>query len=130
MTQPDGDDLIVILRQILSDLLNEAGGPPEGGFSGYAILAGPDRDVKLIRIHTVRRPGLSPEVAEGDDAVYITALLPPGAGSLPRVTFRPLLVEISLGGETSAVDLPCRIDPEGSSWQVKHGVLDIVCRKA
>ena len=130
MTQHDDDELLGLLRKILNDLLSDAGGRPEEWVSGYAILAGPGRTLKLIRIHTVPRPGLSWEAAEGDDAVYISALLPHGAGSLPRVTFRPLLVEISLEGETSVVDLPCRIDPQGSSWQVKHGVLDIACRKA
>ena len=69
------------------------------------------------------------EVMEGDGEVSITALLPPGCDSEPPVTFLPLNVGITLDGETSVVDLPCRIDVRSCSFRVKNG-MDITCRKA
>jgi hypothetical protein len=129
MTQHDGDELIGFIRKILNQLLGDGVDQAGEGFSGYAILAGPGNTPTVIRIHPVPRRGLPWEAVEGDDVVYITAPLPPGAGSPPLVTFRPLVVEISLGGETTTVSLPCRIDVESGSWHVKNGILDIVCRK-
>jgi hypothetical protein len=60
-------------------------------------------------------------------------LLPPsfphGGNSEPSITFLPLNVGITLDGETSVVDLPCRIDVRSCSFRVKNG-MDITCRKA
>jgi hypothetical protein len=43
---------------------------------------------------------------------------------------RPVDDLMTLGGETSVVDLPCRVDVHDCPWQVRNGVLDISCRKA
>jgi hypothetical protein len=49
---------------------------------------------------------------------------------IARMLARPVDDPMTLGGETSVVDLPCRIDVQACSWQVRNGVLDISCRKA
>ncbi len=83
----------------------------------------------MIRI-TPEDPGrIACEVTEGERELYLTMPLPAGCGE-PSVTLQPLLAAIILCGETSLIDLPCRIEAGTSSWQAHNGVLDISCRKA
>ena len=130
MNPNNSDELIRIITALLSDLMGEAGLSPEGRFTGYAIFAGKGGTPTVIRLSPEDRHAPSWEVTEGEGKVYITALLPPGTATLPSVTFQPLFIGITAGEETFVVNLPCRVDLDACSWQVKNGVLDIACRKA
>ena len=44
--------------------------------------------------------------------------------------FPAVEVQISSGDEMWIVNLPVRIDGRSCSYQVKNGVLDIICRKS
>jgi len=127
---PDNEDILRIIRQLIDRVMADGGLPPGSRFNGYAIVAGPGGVPAVIRIQAGEPEGLSPEVMEGDGEVHVTAALPPGCGILPSITFQPSIVVISLGDETTRVDLPSPIDLQACSWQVKNGVLDISCRKA
>lgn len=130
MTAENHEDILRILGQIIDRVMADGGLPPGSSFNGYAILSGPGGIPAMIRIHAGETGGLSPEVMEGDGEIHVTAALPPGCDLLPTLTFQPLAVGISLGDETSRVDLPSRIDVRACTWQVRNGVLDISCRKA
>ena len=128
---PDNrDDVYRIITRLIEEFMEDRGLPPGSRFRGYAILTGPGGIPAMIRIHAGEHRDLIPEVIEGDGEVWVSAALPPVSVTVPSVTFQPLFVEISLGTETVAVNLPCRIDPGNCSWQVRNGVLDISCRKA
>jgi hypothetical protein len=128
---PDNrDEIFRILARLIDEFTNDGRLPPGSSLEGYAIIAVPGGIPGLIRMSPAELPELSPEVIEGEGEVHVTAALPPGCDTLPTVTFQPLLVGISLGGETIPVNLPSRIDLAGCSWQVKNRVLDISCRKA
>jgi hypothetical protein len=128
---PDNrDDVYRIITRLIEEFMEGSGLPPGSRFRGYAILTGPGGIPAMIRIHAGEHRDLIPEVIEGDGEVWVSAALPPVSVTVPSVTFQPLFVEISLGTETVAVNLPCRIDPGDCSWQVRNGVLDISCRKA
>lgn len=123
------DEIARLIARLMDDLMSDGGFPRGVRFSGYAIIAGPGGIPAVIRI-TPADPGrIACEVTEGERELYLTMPLPAGCGE-PSVTLQPLLAAITLGGETSLIDLPCRIDAGTSSWQVHNGVLDISCRKA
>ena len=128
---PDNrDDVYRIIARILDDFMAREGLPPGSRFNGYAFVAGPGGIPAMIRIHAGEHRDIIPEVIEGEGEVWVSAALPPSSVTIPSVAFQPLSLEVSLGTETLAVSLPCRIDPGDCSWQVRNGVLDISCRKA
>jgi len=129
MQPNNGDELFRIITRLMDDLLGEAGTSFDGQI-GYAILAASGGTPIRIRIFPEDHPGISWEVTEGEEEVYITALLPPGRCSEPSVSFQPLEVQISFEGETYVVNLPVRVDVRNCSYQVKNGVIDITCRKS
>jgi hypothetical protein len=128
---PDNrDDVYRIITRLIEEFMDDGGLPRGSRFRGYAIITGPGGIPAMIRIHAGEHRDMIPEVIEGEGEVWVSAALPPVSVTIPSVAFQPLLVEISLGTETAAVNLPCRIDPGDCSWQVRNGVLDISCRKA
>jgi hypothetical protein len=129
MTSDNEEDILRIIGQIINRVMADGGLPPGSRFNGYAIIAGPGGMPAMIRIQSGETWGLSPEVVDGDGEIHITAALPPGCDLSPSLTFQPLMVGISLGDETTRVDLPSRVDVQACSWQVRNGVLDISCRK-
>jgi hypothetical protein len=124
------DEIFRILAGLIDEFTKDGKIPAGGTLQGYAIIAGPGGIPAVVRMSPAGHEGLSPEVMEGEGEIHVTAALPPGRDTLPTVLFQPLVVGISLGEETIPVNLPARIDPQGCSWQVKNGVLDITCRKA
>ncbi|HVN66688.1 MAG TPA: Hsp20/alpha crystallin family protein [Methanomicrobiales archaeon] len=130
MRADERDEITCIILRLMEELLADGGFALPARVSGYAFIARPGGTPAVIRIYPGGFGVLSPEVTEGEGEIYITAAVPPGSGAPPSVTFQPLLVGISLGEETTVVDLPSRIDLQGCSWQVNNGVLDISCRKA
>ncbi|MDD1667032.1 MAG: hypothetical protein LUO96_01055 [Methanomicrobiales archaeon] len=123
------DEIAWLIARLVDDLMSDGGFPRGVRVNGYAIIAGLGGIPAVIRI-TPEDPGrMACEVTEGERELYITVPLQAGCGE-PSVTLQPLLAAITLGGETSVIDLPCRIDAGTSSWQVRNGVLDISCRKA
>ena len=128
---PDNrDDVYRIITRLIEEFMDDGGLPRGSRFRGYAIITGPGGIPAMIRIHAGEHRDITPEVIEGKKEVWVSAALPPASVTIPSVAFQPLLVEISLGTETVAVNLPCRIDPKDCSWRVRNGVLDISCRKA
>ncbi len=70
------------------------------------------------------------EVIEGDDCIYITAVVNARAEGAPYVTFQNESVTLCTGGDAETViDLDCEIDVLHSYYNVQHGVIDAVCRK-
>ncbi|MDV2482577.1 hypothetical protein F8E02_11305 [Methanoculleus sp. Wushi-C6] len=70
------------------------------------------------------------EVVEGDDCIYVTAVVDARAQGAPYVTFQRDSVTLCTGGdEETVIDLECEIDVPHSFYNVQHGVIDAVCRK-
>jgi hypothetical protein len=70
------------------------------------------------------------EVIEGDDSIYITAMVDPRARGAPYVTFQKESVTLCTGGdEETVIEMECEIDVPHSFYNVQHGVIDAVCRK-
>jgi hypothetical protein len=125
------DDLLRTVTRLMDDLIREMGASEEDRIISYTVLAaGPGETPTVFRMLPEARETIRWEVVEGEGEVYITVLVPPDAITEPSIILQPLLVRISLDGETSVVNLPCRIDVRSCSFQVKNGVLDIACRKA
>ena len=125
------EDIHMIITRLMDDLIGEMGMADDSGIISYAILATVAGDTPAgVRLFPEDHPPARFEVVEGEEELYITAPLPPGSITEPSLTLQPLLVRISLDGEPSVVDLPCRIDVGSCSYQVKNRVLDITCRKA
>jgi hypothetical protein len=128
---PDSrDDIYRIITRLIDEFMADGRLPRGGRSQGYAIIAGAGGIPAMVRIQPGDHPVISPEVVDGEGEVHISAALPPGCDATPSIALQPLVVEIALGKETVAVNLPARIDVQACSWQVRNGVLDISCRKA
>ncbi|NLA38599.1 MAG: hypothetical protein GX882_04275 [Methanomicrobiales archaeon] len=124
------DEMFRNIARLMEKILNEM--PlQDPRIIGFTIISGPPEDA----------PDFDPsgmdedeegafEVIEGDDCIYITAMVNAGAEGAPYVAFQKRSVTLCTGGEEETViDLDCEIDVLHSFYSVQHGVIDAVCRK-
>jgi hypothetical protein len=69
------------------------------------------------------------ELVESGENVYITATIPTEIRSAPYVDIQSAQVKLVMDDQVTAVDLPVPIDVQHSFYQVRHGVIDVICHK-
>ncbi|MDK2915888.1 MAG: hypothetical protein PWR25_445 [Euryarchaeota archaeon] len=118
-------DIARLMERILSEM------PPcDPKIIGFTIIGGLPEGIPFPDVagDGEREPDI--EVIEGDDCVYITAVVNARADGAPYVTFREDSVTLCTGGDKETViDLDCEIDVLHSFYNVQHGVIDAVCPK-
>ena len=93
---------------------------PEGGFGGYLLVP------------VEKKPADLPyEMIETENRIYITADLPPEPTltSAPYARIEPERVAIVVNEHETWISLPSRINVFHSTYTIRHGVIDIFCRK-
>ena len=98
-------------------------------FIGYSIITGPGDIPRIIRTNGGSHPEIPYEVVEGQEKIYITVELPPDMKTAPYVDIMPEQVMIHIDKFETVVDLKVPIDVKHSSYNIKRGILDIVCSK-
>lgn len=93
---------------------------PEGGFGGY--LLAPSRS---------EPPDILYEMIETENRIYISADLPPEnlLTSAPYARIEREQVAIVVNEHETWIPLPSRINVFHSTYTVRNGVMDILCRK-
>ncbi|MCQ1538426.1 hypothetical protein FTO68_05425 [Methanocalculus taiwanensis] len=93
---------------------------PEGGFGGYVLVP--------VENHP---PDIPFEMIETENRIYITAALPPDTmlTSAPYARIETERVAIVVNEHETWIPLPSRINVFHSTYTIRHGVMDIFCRK-
>jgi len=99
-------------------------------FIGYTIITGPGDIPRVIRTNGGSHPEIPYEVVEGPENIYITVELPSELETAPYVDITPERVMIHINKFETVVDLKVPIDFKHSSYNIRRGILDIVCIKA
>jgi len=114
-----------LMERILSDLPDY-----DPKIIGFTIISGPTGEGFYPYFSDDNYDDPEVEVIEGDDCIYITTVANALADGAPYVTFHKKSVTLCTGGAREMiVDLNCEIDLVHSSYNVQHGVIDVVCRK-
>jgi len=113
------------MERILSDLPDY-----DPKIIGFTIISGPTGEGIYPYFSDDNYDDPEVEVIEGDDCIYITTVANALADGAPYVTFHKKSVTLCTGGaKEMIVDLNWEIDLVHSSYNVQHGVIDVVCRK-
>jgi hypothetical protein len=124
------DDIFRHLVKLMEELAGELGSDKAPPFIGYTIISSPGEPPRVMRM---TRPGpceIPYELVEGPHHFFISLEMPADLTTEPQVNFDRRSVVIQLDGREVVVDLPAVIDIRQCSWEVRHGLLDIVCPKA
>jgi HSP20 family molecular chaperone IbpA len=123
------DDIFRYLMKMMEELAGEMGTDKTPHFVGYTIVSTPGEAPRVVRI-TNRSPCELPyELVEGPTCYYITIELPIDLESAPVVDIDRNRVLIEVGGREMAIDLPVPVDRTRCSYELRRGLLDIVCQK-
>ncbi|KAF5051166.1 hypothetical protein DSECCO2_421960 [anaerobic digester metagenome] len=122
------------LARLLEHLLRSLPQPEPGQVVGFTVMTGagmtnapPDG---LFEAETDEEDGvIDYEFVEGRDEVYVTAKVPADLHTAPYVDIMPRQIRIVMDDRVTEIDLPAPIDIRHSFYQVRHGVMDVSCRK-
>lgn len=125
------DDFLKNLAKLVEDIINNMPDSESARFVGCTIITGniaenPD----IFNIHTRDDEELEYELIETDDRIFITADLPRGYSTVAYAEIHQEIVYIVVDGERTPIDLPDPVDLIHSFYQVRHGVMDIILKKA
>jgi HSP20 family molecular chaperone IbpA len=123
------DDIFRYLMKMMEELAGEMGADKSPHFVGYTIVRTPGEAPRVVRI-TSRSPCELPyELVDGPAQYYITIELPIDLDGAPMVDIDRRRVVVHVGGYEMAIDLPEPVDPTRCSFELRRGLLDIVCQK-
>ncbi|MDD1675633.1 MAG: hypothetical protein LUQ17_02980 [Methanomicrobiales archaeon] len=124
------DDIFKDLVKMMENLIKEMPGNPSHRIIGYTIISGPGDAPRVIRTMEKSPCELPYELVESPTHFFITAQLPPDLTTAPYVDIDKTRVTLHVEGRETAIELSGPIDVKHSTYQVHHGLLDIVCQKA
>ncbi|MDD1679139.1 MAG: Hsp20/alpha crystallin family protein [Methanomicrobiales archaeon] len=124
------DDIFRHLMKMLEELAGQMGSDHSPHFIGYTIVSAPGEPPRVIRITNHSPCELLYELVEGPRHVYITLELPSDMSTAPEIDFDRRKVVIQIGSQEMVIDLPTPVDILHCSYQLRHGVMDVVCLKA
>jgi len=125
MPNNPNDDIYQNIARIMEQLLRNLPDTEHGPIIGVTIITGG-------RQHEAEPQGeerVPYELVESRENVYITATIPTETRSAPYVDIQPGQVRLVMDEQVTAVDLPAPIDVKHSFYQVRHGVIDVICYK-
>ena len=125
MPNNPNDDIYQNIARIMEQLLRNLPESDQGPIIGVTIIAG-GRQQETEPQGEERVPY---ELVESGENVYITATIPTETRSAPYVDIQPAQVRLVMDEQVTAVDLPVPIDVQHSFYQVRHGVIDVICHK-
>lgn len=123
------DDIFKNLAKIMEDIFKSTTTGNSKRFIGYTIITGPGDIPRVIRTNGDSHSEIPYEVVEGPDKIYITVELPPDMETAPYVDIMAERVLIHVDKFETVVDLKVPIDFKHSSYNIRRGILDIMCKK-
>jgi hypothetical protein len=73
--------------------------------------------------------GLPYELVEDEEFIYVTLEIPSEEMSAPTVEFMEDMIVVTVGDGVTEIPLQSSIAADQSSFGIKHGIMDILCRK-
>jgi hypothetical protein len=125
------DDLTDRISEIVAEVIRHFHGQGGTRITGYAIVSpGPFTPPVAFRIiGNGDNPRLPYETIETDDAVFLTARVPPETRNHPWVEIMEKGVRIFLDERAATIRVKFPVDVSRSGYSVRNGVLDISLKK-
>ncbi|MDD1717116.1 MAG: hypothetical protein LUQ45_02550 [Methanoregulaceae archaeon] len=126
------DDFMKNLAKMIEEIMNNL--PQQDNnprFIGCTIIAGNPGDLSnLFQNQGDNAREIQYEVIEADDRFFITAIVPADLKSAPYADIKPDFVRIYMDDMETKIDLPTPGDVIHSFYMVRHGVMDVMIKKA
>jgi hypothetical protein len=126
------DDFMKNLAKMIEEMMNNL--PQQDNnprFIGCTIIAGNPGDLSnLFPGQGKESREIEYEVIDADDRIYITAIVPADLKSAPYADIKPDCVRICMDDMEANIDLPTPGDVIHSFYMVRHGVMDVMIKKA
>lgn len=130
MPRNSDDDLYRDLARILEHMLRRLPVPEPGQVVGFTVMTGAAPvDPELYGDSSDDEDEIDYECVEGRDDVFVTAKLPTDLRTAPYVDIQAKLIRIVMDERVIEIEMPAPIDIRHSYYQVRHGVMDVACRK-
>jgi len=124
------DEIYRNLARLLEHLLRNLPQPEPGQVVGFTVMTGAAPVDPQVFTYCEEDDGIIDyECVEGRDEVYVTASVPADLRTAPYVDIMPQQIRIVMDDRVAEIDLPVAIDVRHSYYQVRHGVMDVSCRK-
>ena len=118
------------LARLLEHLLRSLPSPEPGQVVGFTVMTGAvPVDSESYGCSDDDSTEIDYECVEGKDDVFVTARVPASLRTAPYVDIQARQIRIVMDDRIAEIDLPTPIDIKHSFYQVRHGVMDIACRK-
>ncbi len=125
------DDLYAALSEVVEEIIRHFSEQGRPRIIGYTILSpGPSLPpVPFGLTGDGDRHRLPYETIDTDQALFITAQLPPGVRNPPHVRIMENAVWVFLDNRVATIRVKFPVDVPGSYFSVRNGVIDIVVSK-
>jgi hypothetical protein len=124
------DDFLKNLAKLVEDIMKNMPDQENTRFIGCTIIAGGAGGIPPLFRPGDEKQGIRYEMIDSEDRIFITAQVPPDTKTAPYADINPDSVRICVDNLIAEIPLKERIDVIHSFYMVRHGVLDIVLRKA
>lgn len=129
MPSNSDDEIYRDLARLLEHMLRSLPSPEPGQVVGFTIMTGNLPIDPEAYGYPDDSPGIDYECVEGNESVFVTARVPSDLRTAPYVDIQPRQIRIVMDDRIAEIDLPVTIDIRHSFYQVRHGVMDVSCRK-
>ncbi len=128
MATDPNDDVFRNLARVMEELLSNFSTDQPARFIGCTIISGPGNEPKFIRTDEDNDNEINYEVVNDRKCIYITAELPPAIESEAYAEIMAECVRIFAGDMKTEIPLECRVVAEESTYSVRNGLIDIICK--
>ncbi len=123
------DEIYRNLARLLEHLLRSLPQPEPGQVVGFTVMTGAAPVEPQLYTYEEDDSVIDYECVEGREEVYVTARVPADLRTAPYVDIQTQQIRIVMDDRVAEIDLPVAIDIRHSYYQVRHGVMDVSCRK-
>jgi hypothetical protein len=128
MAHDPNDDVSKILAKAMEELIRNLPVDDTARFVGCTIITGMGEDTRIFQMDECDE-GLPYELVEDEEFIYVTLEIPSEEMSAPTVEFMEDMIVVTVGDGVTEIPLQSSIAADQSSFGIKHGIMDILCRK-
>jgi hypothetical protein len=114
---------------VMEELLNNLSLDETQRFVGCTIITGPGEETRIIQFDDTGEEEIEYELIESDECIYITAEILPSISHEPYADIQAETVRICMGCHEVTIALPAPVNIAKSYYDVRNGIMDIVCHK-
>jgi hypothetical protein len=124
------DEIYRDLARLLEHMLRSLPTPEPGQVVGFTVMTGTAPvDPRAYGYSDDDSDEIDYECVEGREDVFVTARVPSDLRTAPYVDIQPRQIRIVMDDRVVEIEMPAPIDIRHSFYQVRHGVMDVSCRK-